>query len=37
MREFGLDKETIQEIISPIINQYKINPESIEVIKSLFK
>jgi DNA-binding transcriptional regulator YhcF (GntR family) len=37
MREFGLDKETIQEIIYPIINQYKINPESIEVIKSLFK
>lgn len=36
MKEFGLDKETIQEIIFPIINQYKINPESIEMIKSIF-
>ena len=36
MREFGLDKETIQEIILPIVNQYKINQESIEVIKSIF-
>ena len=36
MREFGLDKETILEIISPIISQYKISQESIEVIKSIF-
>ena len=36
MREFGLDKETILEVISPIINQYKINNESVEAIKSVF-
>ena len=36
MYEFGLDKETIKEIISPIIKLYKINPESIEAIKQVF-
>ena len=35
MSEFGLDKKTIQEIIFPIMNKYKINQESIELIKSV--
>ena len=35
MIEFGLDKETIKEIIFPIIKTYKIRPESIETIKSV--
>ena len=35
MFEFGLDKETIKEIIFPIINTYKINAESIEAIKAV--
>ena len=35
MFEFGVDKETIKEIIFPKISLYKINNESIETIKSL--
>ena len=35
MIEFGLDKETIQEIIFPIISKYKIDKESIEMIKEI--
>ena len=35
MLEFGLDKETIQEIIFPLINRFKISQESIELIKSV--
>lgn len=35
MYEFGLDKEVIFEIISPIIIQYKMNKESIETIKAI--
>ena len=35
MLDFGLDKETIKEIIFPIINTYKINAESIEAIKAV--
>ena len=35
MLDFGLDKETINEIIFPIINTYKINEESIEAIKAV--
>ena len=35
MIDFGLDKETIQEIIFPIISKYKIDKESIEMIKEI--
>ena len=35
MFEFGLDKKTVQEIIFPLINKYKIDNESIEIIKAL--
>ena len=35
MHEFGLDKEVIFEIISPIIIQYKMSQESVEAIKAV--
>jgi hypothetical protein len=34
MIEFGIDTNTVEEIISPIIKQYKISSEFSEVIYS---
>ena len=35
MIEFGMDKETIQEIIYPKMTQYKMSKELMESIKSI--
>ena len=35
MIEFGVDKETIKEIIFPVVTKYKINKESFETIKDI--
>ena len=35
MREFGLDKETIKELVFPKMEKYKMNKELIQQVKDV--